>query len=301
MFSHEALLYDGPDGFLAGTLPFIREGLAADEPILVAVGAEKIAALRARARRRRRPRASSPTWPCSATTRRGSSPPGATSRTRNPGPIRGIGEPIWAGRSATELVECQLHESLLNVAFADRPTSGCCARTTPTALDGSVIHEACCSHPLVDGAAEPRLPRRRAPAGAVRLAAAAAARDRADARLRARHARRGAPAGRAQRAPRRPRRRRASRTSCSPSASWPPTASATAAGAGSCASGAPTTRSSARSATAATSPIRSPAASGPALEQLDGPRAVDRERGLRPRADPLERAGHRRPRPHDAC
>ena len=27
MFSHEALLYEGPDGFLAGTLPFIREGL----------------------------------------------------------------------------------------------------------------------------------------------------------------------------------------------------------------------------------------------------------------------------------
>ena len=40
---------------------------------------------------------------------------------RRPGrrPIRGIGEPIWAGRSADELVECQLHEALLNVAFAD--------------------------------------------------------------------------------------------------------------------------------------------------------------------------------------
>ena len=40
--------------------------------------------------------------------------------TRNAAPgrrMRGIGEPIWNGRSSDELVECQRHESLLNVAF----------------------------------------------------------------------------------------------------------------------------------------------------------------------------------------
>ena len=31
-------------------------------------------------------------------------------------PIRGVGEPIWAGRRAAEIVECQLHEALLNLA-----------------------------------------------------------------------------------------------------------------------------------------------------------------------------------------
>ena len=31
--------------------------------------------------------------------------------------MRGIGEPIWKERSADELIECQRHESLLNVAF----------------------------------------------------------------------------------------------------------------------------------------------------------------------------------------
>ncbi len=36
--------------------------------------------------------------------------------------MRGIGEPVWAGRSQAELDECYLHESLLNVAFADRPS-----------------------------------------------------------------------------------------------------------------------------------------------------------------------------------
>jgi anti-sigma regulatory factor (Ser/Thr protein kinase) len=32
-------------------------------------------------------------------------------------PVRGIGEPIWNGRTPEELIECQRHESLLNVAF----------------------------------------------------------------------------------------------------------------------------------------------------------------------------------------
>src|SRR4029077_1574339 len=31
--------------------------------------------------------------------------------------MRGIGEPIFAGRRPAELVECQRHEALLNIAF----------------------------------------------------------------------------------------------------------------------------------------------------------------------------------------
>jgi prepilin-type processing-associated H-X9-DG protein len=36
--------------------------------------------------------------------------------------LRGAGEPIWPERRPAELVECQRHESLLNVAFADGPS-----------------------------------------------------------------------------------------------------------------------------------------------------------------------------------
>jgi MEDS: MEthanogen/methylotroph, DcmR Sensory domain len=35
--------------------------------------------------------------------------------------LRGIGEPLFATRSADELVECQRHEALLNLAFQDAP------------------------------------------------------------------------------------------------------------------------------------------------------------------------------------
>jgi hypothetical protein len=45
-FRHEALLYAGEVDFLTGTLPFIREGMAAGEPVLVVVSAAKIGLLR---------------------------------------------------------------------------------------------------------------------------------------------------------------------------------------------------------------------------------------------------------------
>ena len=31
--------------------------------------------------------------------------------------MRGVGEPVWPGRTTAELSECDLHERLLNVAF----------------------------------------------------------------------------------------------------------------------------------------------------------------------------------------
>jgi DcmR-like sensory protein len=36
-FQHQALIYEGADEYLAGTMPFLREGLEAGEPALVAV------------------------------------------------------------------------------------------------------------------------------------------------------------------------------------------------------------------------------------------------------------------------
>jgi MEDS: MEthanogen/methylotroph, DcmR Sensory domain len=46
MFSHEALFYAGGDEFVDRTAPFIREGLEADESVLVVVNADKIEMLR---------------------------------------------------------------------------------------------------------------------------------------------------------------------------------------------------------------------------------------------------------------
>src|ERR1700730_693628 len=118
-YRHEAFFYAGQDEFLAGTLPFIRDALAADEAILVVLAAPKIEALRreldGQAERvsfagmaavGANPARIIPAWQDFVDHHE------ASGRQ-----IWGIGEPVWAGRSAAELVECRRHEELLNVAF----------------------------------------------------------------------------------------------------------------------------------------------------------------------------------------
>ena len=148
-FRHEALLYAGQSGFVAGTLPFIREGLASEEPMLVVVSEEKIDLLRQglgsdagavhfadMAEVGNNPARIIPAWYDFVNEHSGRRP-------------RGIGEPIWAGRSAAELIECQRHESLLNVAFAESPAWWLLCPYDTDSLDPGVIAEARRSHPFV--------------------------------------------------------------------------------------------------------------------------------------------------------
>lgn len=150
-FRHEALMYAGMGDFLAGTLPFIRAGVEAGEPVLVVESAAKIARLRAElgsdassvvfadmADVGANPARIIPAWRDFVKTHGG---PGRR--------LRGIGEPIWNGRTPVELIECQRHESLLNTAFATgEPWWLLCPYDTQ-AMDPAVIDEARRSHPYV--------------------------------------------------------------------------------------------------------------------------------------------------------
>ncbi len=135
-FRHEAFFYADGDEFLAGTASFVRDGLEADEPTLVVLGARKIDVLRSELSGDAdrvffadmdevgaNPARIIPAWRefVDRYSRAGFG-------------VRGIGEPISAKRSAAELVECQRHESRLNLAFADTPGSTCCVPTTPAPL-----------------------------------------------------------------------------------------------------------------------------------------------------------------------
>jgi anti-sigma regulatory factor (Ser/Thr protein kinase) len=63
--------------------------------------------------------------------------------------VRGVGEPIWAGRSPDALIECERHEALLNVAFeGGRPWQLLCPYDEQT-LDAGTLREARRNHPLV--------------------------------------------------------------------------------------------------------------------------------------------------------
>lgn len=152
-FRHEALFYADDDEFLAGTRAFVCDGLECDEPTLVVLNAGKIAALQSELAGDAdrvffadmdevgtNPARIIPAWREFVDEHSGAG-----------FGLRGIGEPIWAERSPAELVECQRHESLLNLAFAD--TSGfylLCPYDTG-ALEGTVLEEARRSHPFLAG------------------------------------------------------------------------------------------------------------------------------------------------------
>ena len=150
-FRHEARLYAGQDEFVEAMTTFIRAGLDSAEPVLVVVIPPKIELLRDALgddadevlfadmeEIGRNPARIIPVWREFVTGR------------ANGGAVRGIGEPIWAGRKPQEIVEAQRHESLINLAFDGAPAWILCPYDTE-AFDAAVIDEALRSHPIVDG------------------------------------------------------------------------------------------------------------------------------------------------------
>ena len=147
---HEAFLYEGADDFLRGTLEFILDAVAAEEPVLVVLDSDKIKTLRSELRATSakvlfadmadvgtNPARIIPAWQDFLDEHAG---PDAQ--------VRGIGEPICSGRSPAELAECQRHEALLNLAFADASFWLLCPYDVVT-LDTTVIDEAVRTHPTV--------------------------------------------------------------------------------------------------------------------------------------------------------
>jgi anti-sigma regulatory factor (Ser/Thr protein kinase) len=62
--------------------------------------------------------------------------------------VRIIGEPIWAGRDATEYPACAQHEALINAAFSGRPATILCPYNTAL-LDPEWVEDAYRTHPVM--------------------------------------------------------------------------------------------------------------------------------------------------------
>lgn len=157
-FEHDALFYSGTDDFVDRVGAFIREGVQAGEPALVVVDAEKIERLRAHlgdstdgvrfadmAEVGRNPARIIPEW---ADFVQEQAPSGRK--------FRGVGEPIWAARTPDELVECERHEALLNVAFVDSAPWTLVCPYDVTSLAPAVLREAERNHPSLREGAERR-------------------------------------------------------------------------------------------------------------------------------------------------
>jgi anti-sigma regulatory factor (Ser/Thr protein kinase) len=155
-FSHEALIYEDRDEFAAGAVRFLREGIAAEEVVLIAVAPEKEALLKgelgadAGAARffdmralGRNPARLIPFWR-------------EFIDAQGDRPGRGLGEPVWPGRTPAEIDECERHEALLNLAFGgDRGWSMLCPYDGG-ALTDEVLEGVARSHPHVHRDGETR-------------------------------------------------------------------------------------------------------------------------------------------------
>lgn len=156
-FRHEALFYAGDEDFLAATVPFLQEALSGNGAVLVALTRPRTELLRdglgAEARQvefleieevGRNPARIIPLWRDFLDANAGTA-----------GPLRGIGEPIWAGRSEAELDECRRHERLLEFAFGEGRSWSLLSPYDKGALAGEVLAGAAASRPFVDDSASP--------------------------------------------------------------------------------------------------------------------------------------------------
>ena len=150
-YRHEAFLWHDRDDFATVLATFVEEGLDLGEPVLVATIEEHTRwlqdSLGHQASRQvqfidmgglgSNPARIIPAW------REFVAVAGPNE------PVRGIGEPIWPGRHAEELLECQLHEALLNVAIDPATPLWLLCPYDAEALEPEVLEEAHRSHPVI--------------------------------------------------------------------------------------------------------------------------------------------------------
>jgi anti-sigma regulatory factor (Ser/Thr protein kinase) len=148
-FVHPALFYRDEQEYLAGVVPFVRKALAAGEPVAVAVPAERLGLLKAEIGAgeavrfldmREAGRNPGRIIPGVLRAFADAQPPGTR--------VSIVGEPIWAGRSATEYPACVQHEALINAAFQGREVTILCPYDTRR-LDPQVVADAYATHPVV--------------------------------------------------------------------------------------------------------------------------------------------------------
>lgn len=148
-FVHPAFFYRGDEEYLAGIVPFVREGLAAGEPVAVAVPPRRLRLVRtALGDRAARVRFVD-----------------MTDAGRNPGRIipavlrqfadtaggarvRIVGEPVWPGRTAEEYPACVQHEALINEAFQGRVATILCPYDAH-GLPAVALADARATHPVL--------------------------------------------------------------------------------------------------------------------------------------------------------
>jgi anti-sigma regulatory factor (Ser/Thr protein kinase) len=148
---HVALLHAGEESFVASASAFVRQGLAADEAVMVTLTASALRGLQDElgedgghvqfvdaAQVNRNPGTALSAWHDFV----------ENWMAKGRG-MRGVGQPAWPGRSEAELNECHRHEALMNAAFDDGPAWSLLCPYDTTVLSAETIEAAVATHPLI--------------------------------------------------------------------------------------------------------------------------------------------------------
>ncbi|WP_236050628.1 sensor histidine kinase [Nonomuraea cypriaca] len=155
-FAHPALFYRSDREYAAATSAFVREGLAAGEPVAVIVPAANLALIQAEL-------GAAAESVLMADMREAGRNPGriipavlCDFADRHPDDhVRIIGEPIWPERTAVEYPACAQHEALINLSFAGRRITILCPYDA-VGLAPEIIREAARTHPVLRDASGER-------------------------------------------------------------------------------------------------------------------------------------------------
>ncbi len=156
--THQALLYGSEEEFLAGTVPFIRDGVDRDDPVRIVTTDRNKGWLQAAlgADARYVAFAESSQWYRHPVRALAEVHRTVRSATRVGRRLRLIGEPWWTGRTALQSTEWARYESLVNAALNWANAALVCPYDTRV-VDPDVVAEVARTHPelVVNGGARP--------------------------------------------------------------------------------------------------------------------------------------------------
>ncbi len=145
---HRALLYGGEDEFLAAAVPFLRDGLEADDTVLAVVPQPNIMALRGTLGPDAEPVQFVDADLFYLHPVRTISEYNKIVVQSQPRKVWALAEPVWTGRSPLETLEWERYESVVNAAFATSGAQVICGYDTRK-LQDQVVDAARQTHPII--------------------------------------------------------------------------------------------------------------------------------------------------------
>lgn len=153
-FEHRALFYRTRQEYLDCLLPFITDGLAAGQPVLVAVPGPSLVPLRAALGRYATQVSMADMTVVGRNPARLCEMYNVFLEEHDRRPVRLVGEPIWPDRPEIEYPACVQHEALCNRAFVGISGVGVCPYDAEH-LHPAIIADAQSTHPVLWQAGSP--------------------------------------------------------------------------------------------------------------------------------------------------